>query len=200
MAKVVQVLVERLFMRKLWGQFRNTIAEAVVPGSGGTALLGDSITHMGRWDLLFPEQKLRNFGISGERSEHLLLRLDPLIALRPEKVFILIGTNDLATRVPAADIERNVEALLQRLKEALPRCRVHLQGVMPRQKKFAASVLALNAAYADIAHRHGATYIDLFPLLDDGSGQLRPELSNDSLHLNGLGYSIWRKALGPYLA
>lgn len=83
--KLKRVLVERLFMRKLWNAFRSGIEDTVVPGSGGVAMLGDSITHFARWELLFPDMKLRNFGIGGERSEHLLLRLEPLFALRPER-------------------------------------------------------------------------------------------------------------------
>jgi lysophospholipase L1-like esterase len=66
---------------------------------------------------------------------------------------------------------------------------------MPRARKFAARVKALNAEYAGIAAQHGVSHVDLYPLLDDGTGELRKELSNDRLHLLGAGYEIWRDAI-----
>lgn len=188
------------FLRSLWAATRSQIAEAVVPGSGGIALIGDSITHLGKWELLLPDQPIRNFGIAGERSEHLLLRLEPLIAMRPAKVFILIGTNDLGVGIAGEQAARHVDRLLEALQRALPECRVYLQAVMPRARRYAARVQALNALYRQAADRHGATFIDLYPAFDDGSGELRAEYTADRLHLNGPGYLAWKQLLLPYLS
>src|SRR5690349_6733233 len=100
--------LQQLLMGKLWTAVRSHIALATVPGCGGVALIGDSITHLGKWDLLFPDVATRNLGIAGERSEHLLQRLDSLIAMKPEKVFVLIGTNDLHMGFGVDDIAANV--------------------------------------------------------------------------------------------
>ena len=188
-----------LIFRRLWVQWRDGIAAAVVTGSGGYVMIGDSITHNGRWDLLFPDLPMRNFGINGERSEHLLQRLDPVIALRPTKLFLLIGTNDLSAAIPIDEIVGNVEQLVDRVHAALPDCRVHIQTVMPRARNFAARVIELNQGYAASAAAKGMPLIDLYTLLDDGSGKIRSDVTNDDLHLTGAGYSIWRKALEPYL-
>lgn len=181
--------------RKLWDAMRSHIALAATPGVGGIAFLGDSITHMGKWDLLFPRAPISNLGIAGERSGHLLDRLDSLIAMNPEKLFILIGTNDLWIDIPVDEIAANMETMLGRLRRDIPACRLYVQSVMPRQRKFAARVKAVNERYRALAAKHGATYVDLFPLLDDGTGQLRAELTPDVLHLNGAGYLIWRDAI-----
>jgi lysophospholipase L1-like esterase len=194
-----QKLYEALVARKIWRAWRGAIEAAVVPGAGGIVMLGDSLTHLGRWELLFPQLRLCNFGIGGERSEHLLQRLQPVFALRPEKVFVLIGSNDLGTGRRHADIVRDVEALLAALKAGLPGCALHLQGVPPRQRKFARRIRALNAAYAEIARRQRIPFIDLYPLFDDGSGELRAALGYDRLHFSGAGYAVWREALAPYL-
>jgi lysophospholipase L1-like esterase len=188
-----------LMFRRLWEQWRSGIADAVVPGSGGIVMLGDSITHNARWELLFPDLPMRNFGISAERSDQLLLRLEPIIQLRPSQLFLLIGTNDLARGTGVDEIAANVELLLTQLQSALPECRLHLQTLMPRAPKFAERVHNLNQRYAASAATTGVTLIDLHPLFDDGRGSLRADLSNDELHLLGSGYTIWRKALQPYL-
>ena len=185
--------------RKTWASWRTGIDLMAQPGCGGIAMVGDSITHIGRWELMFPDARLRNFGIAGERSDHVLKRLEPVVRIKPEKLFLLIGTNDLASGFSAEEIATNVAAILDTLAAQLPDCRLHLQAVMPRKRKFAPKVRALNALYADIAAQRGIAFIDLFPLFDNGSGEIRAELTYDRLHLMGAGYAVWRTALAPYI-
>ncbi len=188
---LTSMLIERLISRKLWRMWRDGLEMAAVPGSGGIVFLGDSITHNARWDLMFPNIATRNFGINGERSEHLLTRLEPIISIQPTKVFILIGTNDLAVGRTVDEISADVDGIVHRLQTALPDCTVYLQSVLPRAKKFAARIHALNARYRQIADQRGAEFIDLFPAFDDGTGTLKKELTYDVLHLMGQGYRLW---------
>ncbi|HVT36724.1 MAG TPA: GDSL-type esterase/lipase family protein [Nevskiaceae bacterium] len=192
-------MLERFYMRKAWREFRGVIEAALVPGSGGVAFIGDSLTHLGRWELMFPQAGARNFGIGGERAEHVLARLDPVIALRPRQAFLLIGTNDLAYGHGIEDIARRVDEIIGRLAAALPDCRLHLQGLLPRQKKFSGRILQLNQLYEEIARRRGVAFIDLFPRFADADGQLRAELTGDGLHLLGAGYQVWREELARWV-
>lgn len=198
MGTLTRALTEKL-LGKTWNALRSGIADSVVPGSGGIVMLGDSITHFGRWDLLFPDARTRNFGIGGERSGHLLKRLDPIVRLKPDKIFVLIGTNDLASGLTPAEIASNVDSLLGQLRAALPDAALHLQGVMPRARKYADRIRTLNAAYRDLARKHAATFIDLFPVFDDGSGEMDARCTLDRLHLNGVGYVRWRETLATYV-
>lgn len=191
--------LSRLFLGKLWAIWQTGIETAITPGSGGTVLLGDSITHNGRWDLMFPGAGIQNFGISGYRTEHLFATLPSIIAVRPSRLFLLIGTNDLAVEVPIDEIADNVKKLLDQIRSALPDCLIFLQTVTPRKRKFATRIIELNKRYRAIAEQRGIEVIDLFPLFDDGSGQIRAELSNDDLHFMGAGYQLLRKTLAPYL-
>ncbi|HSW14082.1 MAG TPA: GDSL-type esterase/lipase family protein [Solimonas sp.] len=193
------ILVERLIMRKLWSAYRDGLEVGAVPGCGGVVFLGDSLTHNGRWELMFPDSPVRNFGIGGERSEHLLTRLQPIISVQPSKIFILIGTNDLAANRTIDAISADVDTLVERLQAALPGCALHLQTLMPRKQKFAARIRQINTRYQAIATRRGIPCIDLFPAFDDGTGTLRKELTWDALHLSGRGYQVWRDLLAPHV-
>jgi lysophospholipase L1-like esterase len=188
-----------LFLRKLWTAMRTHIESAVVPGCGGVVFLGDSLTHLGKWDLLFPGVATRNLGIGGERSGHLLERLDSVVAIRPQKLFLLIGTNDLAVGIGIDAIAANVDRLVERLRRELPDCAVYVQGLMPRARSFASRIHALNQRYRDIAGQRGVTFIDLFPAFVDGTGQLRADYTTDDLHLGGAGYLAWREVLKPFV-
>lgn len=188
-----------LLMGKSWSSWRTGLDVAAVAGCGGVVFLGDSLTHIGRWELLFPDTPVRNYGIGGERSEHLLTRLEPIVRIQPSKLFLLIGTNDLSLGYSVDEIAANVAALFDELRRTLPGCKLHLQSAIPRQRKFAARIHALNAQYKKLAAERGIAFIDLFPLFDDGNGQLREDLTYDGLHLMGKGYGIWRDAIAGYV-
>lgn len=195
--KAWRAWLDRKLSAKLWEQMRSTLGATAPRDAGGVLFLGDSITILGRWELLFPGVRVLNFGIPGERSEHLLARLEPVVRVRPDKLFLMIGTNDLSRGVPVPVIADNVGKMLAQLRRELPDCRLFLQTVLPCKRKLAPQIRELNARYAAIAQRQSLGLIDLYPLFDDGSGQIRAELSNDELHLLGAGYVIWGQAIAP---
>jgi len=172
---------------------------AAVPGSCIVVFLGDSITAGGRWDLLFPGIPSANFGVNGDHTHQVLSRLAPIIRLKPAKLFLLIGTNDLGGGIVEDTTVANVAKILDQLQSALPRCRIHLQTVLPREAEYTARVQSLNQRYAQLAQAKRVVLIDLFPLFDDGHGKLRPDLTDDGLHLLGAGYDVWRAAIAPYV-
>ncbi|HZP11580.1 MAG TPA: GDSL-type esterase/lipase family protein [Nevskiaceae bacterium] len=189
----------RKLLRRLVEQSRTAIEDGIVPGSGGIAFLGDSITAGGRWDLLLPHLPTRNLGIGGDRTDHVLERIAPAIRLAPSKLFLLIGTNDLTVGVPVDTIAGNVARILDELRRALPNCSFYLQSVLPRTADYAPTIATLNERYRKIARERRATFVDLWPLFDDGKGALKASLTNDNLHLLGAGYVVWRDALASYL-
>ncbi len=172
---------------------------ATAPGSGVVVFLGDSITAGAHWDLLFPEVQSRNFGVDGESSHNILGRLAPVIRLKPAKLFLLIGTNDLGGSVDEETIVSNVSKILDQLKSALRHCRIYLQTVMPRDADYTARIESLNRRYVRLAQAKSIVLIDLFPLFEDGQGRLRHDLTDDDLHLLAAGYEVWRAAISPYV-
>jgi lysophospholipase L1-like esterase len=166
------------------------------------AFLGDSITAAGRWDQYFPNRHCRNFGVNGDCSDDVLRRLTPVIESRPEKLFLMIGTNDLGRGRDEQSIVTNVASILDALRTGLPDCRIHLQTALPREAVYADRVKSLNRRYEELARQRqaGVTLIDLFPLFDAGNGSLRGDLTADSLHLVNAAYDIWRTAILPYVS
>jgi hypothetical protein len=71
---------------------------ANLPRAADLILVGDSLAAGWPTDLIAqPWQHVFNFGLPGDRIQHTLWRLDvlPLAHLRPERVVILLGTNNL---------------------------------------------------------------------------------------------------------
>lgn len=187
-------LIDKI-MQRMWDQVASG-HEALPITPDSVVFLGDSITHMGHWSEIFPGVTTANRGISGDTTEGVLKRLDPIVKGKPAKVFLLIGTNDLARGKKPAVVASNVEQIVKRISTGSPDTAIYVQSVMPRAKKFIKKVGETNTLLQQVTDRTAATYVDLHPALADSTGALRIELSNDKLHLMGPGYVVWRDAIG----
>ena len=171
--------------------------------------LGNSITDGCEWAELFNNRHIKNRGISGDRSSWMLDRLDPIVGGQPRKLFLLIGTNDLAAGTPAAEVVANVRKIVERFQSESPRTKLYVQSVFPVNdsfKKYAAKhgrhdadIVAVNKGLQALCAEKGIVYIDLWTLLADKNGKLRADLTNDGLHLTGEGYVVWRDAIKQHV-
>ncbi len=182
---------------------RRRLFETVGIAKGRVLFLGDSITAGGIWPDLFPDLLTSNRGIGGESTYDLLERLDAAIN-DPVAVSLLIGTNDLhgprALRATDQVVARTDE-IVRRIRAAAPSALVLLNSVLPRTRPFAKRIRAINEGYREVAARHDAEYVDLWPAFVDTTGDaIRPELSSDNLHLTPAGYVAWADVLRPLLA
>lgn len=175
--------------------FHNTYAQ---PMNGGVAFVGDSITEGGDWAAAFPGLETRNYGIGGDTTVGLDNRFAQIVAARPAKVFLLIGTNDLNNdHRPPAEIVANTGRLLDRFARELPGTRVYVQSVLPREPRNAGGVREINDGLRRITAARGVAYVDIYtPFMVEG-GILDPAVTYDQLHLNGAGYDRWRTLMDP---
>ena len=84
---------------------------------GDIIFLGNSITDGGEWTEMFNDLKVKNRGISGDISAGVLNRLDEVYQRFPDKVFLLIGINDLARNISPDSIVKNILWINALLKE-----------------------------------------------------------------------------------
>lgn len=161
------------------------------------AFIGDSITASGDWQAWFPDIDAVNLGVPGYTSDDVLATLDDIVEVQPDEIYILIGTNDLGLRRSVEHLVRNIEVSLVHLRRELPGVRVLLQSIMPRGADFAPSIQDANIHLRQFCATVRAHYLDLWPAMATSEGALRPELSDDGLHLNANGYEAWLDELRP---
>jgi lysophospholipase L1-like esterase len=159
--------------------------------------LGDSLTE---WfdPLVWREQMaprgVLNAGVSGDRTEHLLWRLQHgnLAGPPPRAVVLLIGTNDLGHGRPPEDAAQGIRANLLFLRRHLPDTRILLLGLWPREALPEAplrrKIGAVNALIRRCGDNRAIVYADIGDVLLDPSGQLTREVSPDLLHFSHQGY------------
>ena len=172
--------------------------------------LGNSITAGTDWNELLQIKRARNRGISGDITFGVLQRLDEVIEGSPDKVFILIGINDISRNIPDSFIIGNYKKMISRIQAGSPKTKIYLQTLMPVNNTFTQfknhynkdeQIAAINAAIKSIAAAYKVTLIDLHPQFLDGEGKLKKEFTQDGLHLNAAGYQHWAELLksGGYL-
>ncbi len=164
--------------------------------------VGDSITARGEWQEFFPDQVVLNRGIDSDVTEGVRNRLSVIIEAQPEKVFLMIGINDLRQGIPLETTLEHYGQVLDSLTAALPDCEVYVQSVLPVHSSTGipnADVQALNASIRELAIEHDITYIDIYSLLADEDNDLPKAYSVDGVHMTGEGYGIWIEALKPYV-
>ena len=193
-------LLRRILARSI--AMRRSQFEALPSVPGRVVFLGDSITEGGQWDEWFPDLPTLNRGIGGDSVSGVLDRLDTALC-EPRAVSLLVGTNDLSglgRSHRVEDIADQMDALLAGIRRAAPAAPLLVNGVMPRSKSLADDIEQLNRRYEELATKHGAVYIDLWPGLVGPDRALRKDATSDGTHLNGTGYRIWIDILRPHLA
>jgi len=175
--------------------------------------IGDSITQAwdgtgkATWEKEFERYKPINFGISGDRTEHVIWRMrnaPELSKLKPKVAVIMIGTNNTGhDKRDAADTADGIKTIVSDLRALWPDTKIILFGVFPRGdtaehplRKINNSVNEIIAKFDDGKHVH---YIDITDDFLDDDGSLPKTIMPDLLHLSPQGYEIWGKALATKL-
>jgi len=104
-------------------------------------LLGDSITDGWRgkakkiYDEKFGPLKPANFGIGGDRTQHVLWRLKngELEGITPKLVMLMIGTNNAGDS--ADDVAAGITAIVKEIQGKSPTTKILLLGIFPRGEK-----------------------------------------------------------------
>lgn len=165
-------------------------------------MLGDSLTGLAQWSEITGCGNVYNRGIGGDRSDEVLSRLDEVIGLRPAKVFLLVGVNDLIQHVDPQVVAANVREIVRRLRQS--GAAVVVTALPPVVRAFRPAINPairdLNTALAAIAREQGAGFLDFRRRLATVDDALNGAYTVDGLHLNARGYEIWRDALAPELA
>lgn len=187
---------------------RATLFKSLPQTNGDIIFIGNSITDGGEWSELFNDLRIKNRGISGDISAGVIHRIDEVANRKPQKIFILIGTNDLARNITADSLLKNIFWMVQYLRQQTPATKVFVQSILPVNdvyKKFeghtskGVSIKNVNLQLQQKAATYGYTFVDLHTPFSENEGKLKKELTNDGLHLNGEAYLLWKHLIFPYI-
>jgi len=171
--------------------------------------MGDSITDS--WDDpkyggFFPGKPYVDRGISGQTTPQMLVRFRAdVIALHPQVVVILAGTNDLAGSTGPMTLEAIEDNLISMVDLAKANhIHVVLSSVLPvsdyesrdgkpiirTTQRPPEKIKALNDWMRTYVAQNKLTYLDYYSAMIDDKAFLKEEISEDGLHPNAKGYAI----------
>jgi lysophospholipase L1-like esterase len=195
-----------------WVQRHEGFVEIAKQGNVDLLFLGDSITDFWRrtgsnfWNQYYAPRHAANFGISGDRTEHLLWRIDhgELSGIKPKVVVLLIGTNNGNTNSPA-EIANAIKLILAKIQTKMPDAKVLLLGVFPRNRTndtpaYIEAPPLVNALIAKYDNGRTIRYLNINDKLVGPDGRVPADIMPDFLHPNEHGYQIWAEAMEPLLA
>ncbi len=87
------------------------------------------------WDKFYGNRKAMNAGVGGDRTQHVLWRLDNgnIDGIHPKLTVIMIGTNNSnGNDNTAEEIADGIKAIVKEVHEKLPETKILLLGIFPR--------------------------------------------------------------------
>jgi lysophospholipase L1-like esterase len=189
-------------------------------GEAQLVFLGDSITHgwegKGKavWAKDWAPLKAANFGIGGDRTEHVLWRLENgnFDGLKPKAIVLMIGTNNTGHQgrpqkelngavyeCTAEQTAEGIKAILAQLQKKCPDAKILVLGIFPRgadkNDKFRQQNEATNAIVKGFADGQKVFFLDVGAKFLEPDGTLSKTIMPDLLHPNEKGYQIWSDAI-----
>jgi lysophospholipase L1-like esterase len=203
-----------------WMKRHESFNERVKQGNVDLIFIGDSITQgwegAGKnvWDEFYSKRNAVNLGIGGDRTQHVLWRLDHgnVDGINPKLAVLMIGTNNSGSNT-SQQIAEGVKLIVEKLRAKLPNTKVLVLGIFPRADNFDAAKNktekgtpedskrkvneGANEIIKKLADNKMVFYMDIGPKFLQPDGTLTRDIMPDLLHLNERSYRIWAESIEP---
>jgi len=189
-----------------WMKRHEAMNARVKKGNVDLVFIGDSITQgwerNGRkvWQEHYGKRNAVNLGISGDRTQHVIWRLQNgnLEGIEPKLAVIMIGTNNSGDNTPREIAEGTAE-IVKIIRKACPKTKILLLATFPRGKdandKRRIVNRSSNAITAKLADGKQVFFLDIGKKFLEEDGTLPRRIMPDLLHLSQEGYRIWAAAI-----
>jgi len=188
---------------------RKALFERTPDSEDEIIFLGNSITEGGDWKALFPNKNVINRGISGDVTDGILFRLNEVTTSKPAKIFLLIGTNDLAREKSIDYVVNGCVKIIKQIQKDSKGTSIYVQSILPVNpnvgKRFSGhksnkeAIVMANTRLKVICFKYGIKFINLHKAFRNNKGELKAKYTHDGLHLSNKGYIKWKKVVNKYV-
>ena len=165
---------------------------------------GNSITFDSNFDQYFPDVSICNLGYDSDTTDGMILRVNQIKAVNPEKVFVMAGINGLPIQTEQVFAEKYA-TMVDSIKQAVPTAKIYLQSILPVNpsmklgKVFNKEKIAIcNEIVRKIAEQKRCVYVDLYSLYAV-DGIMPEKLTRDGVHLFPKAYDRWANEIQKYI-
>ena len=186
--------------------------KVLAPDSESIVFIGNSITDMHCWPETFITSDgkylpIVNRGNSGTYSTEQSNNLESYIAGKPKKVFMMIGTNDIATsgglNFSGEQVLQYVKSIVERIHKRSPETKVYLYSILNNKtgNRVEATWLHTNKIVKEYVEAQNVDWLKYIDLYDKLTGVAQGGVwSYDNLHLTAAAYQVWCETICEYLA
>jgi hypothetical protein len=178
-------IVEKTIKSEHWQQ-RNQIILEATSNKYKVVFLGNSLTEM--WDINY--------------------YFNDSTILKPEKLFIEIGINDMIEKISLDEICTNYKEVVTTIQVQSPQTKIFIQSNLPviinrpsfltDDKDVNNRVLQQNENLKKMCKEFSITYIDIHTTFANYA-KLEDLFIPDGIHLTPMAYNLWKTILMPYL-
>lgn len=175
--------------------------------------IGDSITQGWEgggaadvWKKYYGHRKAVNIGIGGDRTQHVLYRLQNgnLAGIKPKAAVVMIGTNNSngEDNTPGQIVD-GIRAIVKELRDKQPQMKILLLGIFPRSENFTpqrGKLTQINQVIQKLDDGQNVFYLDIGHRFLNEDGILPASVMPDYLHLTADAYKTWAEAIEPTLS
>jgi lysophospholipase L1-like esterase len=191
-----------------WTKRHESFNERVKQGNADLVFIGDSITagweNAGKnvWAEYYAKRNAVNLGIGGDRTQHVLWRLDHgnIEGIKPKLAVLMIGTNNSGAN-SSQQIADGVKLIVEKLRAKLPTTKVLVLAIFPRGADKDNAQRKVNEGANEIIKglddNKMVYFLDIGPKFLAADGTLSKEVMPDLLHLNDKSYRTWAESIEP---
>jgi lysophospholipase L1-like esterase len=173
--------------------------------------MGDSITDNWRtkgsnvWNKVYAPRHAGNFGIGGDRTQHVLWRIEhgELDGISPKVIILMIGTNN-SNSDSADEVAEGVEKIIAEIRTRCPNSKILLLAIFPRNKPVdkpgqMEKIRQVNEHIAKLDNGKTIRFLNINDKFLGADGKVHEDIMPDFLHPNQKGYQVWSDAMEPLL-
>ena len=161
----------------------------------GDIFWGDSIV-----EALSEYEYLNNYSVVAKKGKDVLKAredINTIIKLSPERLFILLGMNDLLVFEDLSSFIDNY-----RVKEGSPNTKIYINSILPVMDKVSSKnplykkerIIEANKRLNELAINEGATFVDIRYIIEENKMLYEP----DGIHVKSSFYPKWLNELIKY--
>lgn len=206
----VVVLLLGVISIRLYERVRTNFSDVVINMDKEVILFtGDSLTDRYNLSKFYSYQGrlIINSGISGYKTTNVISRHRNMIEqYQPDKMFLLIGINDLNKGASDDEVIENIETIIVMTQGRSPKTKIYIESIYPVNTEIRKSgfkdndtIKAVNKRIKRLCETYNCEYIDMYDELIDSKNNLIKEYTDDGLHVNDKGYEVITSILKKYI-
>jgi hypothetical protein len=182
---------------------------ATVSGGDGTStnaissqkivFAGGSTIARGNWTAYFGFP-IENDGVWGFESWQLVNAIDGYIASRPDKIFIMIGANNILSRHESV-LVGDMATIIEKVRKASPGTQIFIMSILPVKNNFSNTLIeSYNNQIQSLCTAKNVKFIYLYSLFKNSATLINSNYYlSDGIHLTEAGYQVFFNAIKGYI-